>query len=54
MAAKEVALVGVQLSGLDQADREVVGKVLPNLPASSEAKKCYFRTLLTEFIPLNY
>ena len=43
MAAKEVALVGVQLSGLYQADGEVVGKVLPNLPASSEAKKVVFQ-----------
>ena len=43
VTAKEVALVGVQLSGLDQADGEVVGEVLPNLPASSEAKKVLFQ-----------
>ena len=42
VTAKEVALVGVQLSGLDQADGEVVGEVLPNLPASSEAKIVLF------------
>jgi len=39
VAAQEVALVGVQLGRLDQADGEVVGEVLPNPPTASEAEK---------------
>ena len=38
VAAKKVALVGVQLSCLDQADGEVVGEMLPNIPAPSETE----------------